>query len=144
MKTIHLLTICLIILSFSCKNDNESINKNILVGTWQLDSVYFKNENEVKHYPDTLEHEIIVEFINSSEIDLSGYCNKGTASYILKEKTITFENVSLTELACPYVGGEWEAYLYELSNMTSYNLENSKLHLISKANIDLFLTKTEN
>jgi len=141
MKAMNLVLMCFSILIFSCESKSESIEKDILAGTWKLDSVYFKNENKIKHYPETLEQEVFIEFINSSEVDLTGYCNAGSASYVLNENTITFENVSLSEKACPYVGGEWEAYLYELPEMISYNFENSELNLISKANIDLFLSK---
>ena len=141
MRAMHLLFICFSIVFFSCEKNNESIDDDILVANWKLDSAYFKSENEVKRYPDSLEKGVSIEFTDSSISILNGYCNKGVADYFLKEENITFSNVSMSELICLDGGGIWENYLYELNNVASYKTEDSKLTLISEGNIDLIFSK---
>lgn len=144
MKDMYSLLICLSLFFVSCEKNYNSTKKDDLIGTWKLDSAYFKNDDTVKHLPDALKIEILFEFINSSDVKLFGYCNIGSASYILKDNSITFENVNLTEKACPYAGGEWEEYLYELTYINTFELEGLKLNLISETSVNLFLSKVIN
>jgi heat shock protein HslJ len=131
-------------LLFSCEHENDSIKQDKLVGTWKLDSILIEQQNNVNYYPDTLDKNILIVFINSSEVNLFGYCNSGTASYNFDNSNITFENISLTEKACPFVGGEWEKYLYELKKTTSYKLMDSKLNLYTITSNVLSFSKVLN
>jgi len=137
--------LCLSLFYYSCaKNSLDNATNEELIGIWQLDSVKYKQDNIVKEFPDTLGKMILVELTNSSIVNLTGYCNSGLATYTVNDSKMKFDNISLTEKACPFIGGQWEGYLFELINVPSFDLNGNKLSLLTDSEIDLFLSKHMN
>src|SRR3972149_7313690 len=102
MKIMYLLLISSLMLFLSCEdNDNSNANKELLEGTWKLNSITDKQSNENIQYPDTLNNNITIEFKSTEKtVHLNGFCNNGAANYIIEDSVITFNNVSMTELIC--------------------------------------------
>jgi len=86
---------------------------------------------------------ILIELTRSSAVNLTGYCNRGLATYTVNGSIINFINLSLTEKACPFAAGQWEGYLLELINVISFDLNENKLSLFTESDIDLFFSKIE-
>ena len=112
-------------------------------GIWKLSSIKNKQNNSFKYFPDTLDKEITIEFKSTNIVSLKGYCNTGSANYIINDNRVLFNNVILTEIGCSPVGGEWEMYLFELSNVTDFKQNNIDLHFITDSEIDLFFSKVD-
>ncbi|HEX2394473.1 MAG TPA: META domain-containing protein, partial [Bacteroidales bacterium] len=91
--------------------------------------------------PDISDKMILIELFSSSIASLCGYCNSGSARYLINDNTITFINVTLTERGCPYAEEIWESYLYELVNVTSYKIEGPKLSFFTNSTIDLYFSE---
>lgn len=132
------------ILNIACKKDDkgDDVSKS-LIGIWYLTKIENKISNETFLYPDTLDKPVFIEITDSNIVNLTGYCNAGSAQYETKDNTITFSQVSMTELVCFNVGGKWESYLYEIRNAKTFELENENLNLLTDGDINLYFMKVE-
>lgn len=140
MKNICIFIFLVPIFFGACEKNDDKKADDLLYGIWQFDSIKLKEENILEMFPDTLDKKILIEFSSLSEVNLTGYCNNGYGTYIANSGKLYFNNISLTELICVDIGGIWENYLYELTNVTTYKIEDHKLILYSN-NIDLYFSR---
>lgn len=143
MKTVICIFVGVSLFFYSCKNNEDNQGNSLLIATWVLDSVKLSQDNFVRHFPDTLNNQISIKITDSSKAILKGYCNKGTANFIIDANRISFNNFSMSELICFGGGGIWESYLNELANVSAYKLEGQALRLTTHSNIDLFFSKID-
>ena len=138
----YILTFVVALLFCKCENNINDSGNDALIGIWKLESINNKQENILEYYPDTLDRDVTIDFVDESKVNLFGNCNYGSAKYRIYFNNITFSNVALSEMVCP-IGGKWEMYLYELSYVYKYNIKDGSLYLFSDSNYDLVFSRKE-
>ncbi len=145
MKKLRLLTLIIILLSFSCpecKKDNHD-DADLLKTKWTLSYIKDTKTQAITNFPNDAAKTISIEFTDkSNQFFFRGICNVGSGTYCYSSVTdkIKVTDLITTEIYCKYY--EWETYTVQnLYDASSYIINGTELVIFSTGAYNLYFTK---